>query len=110
MNMDFSIIKKNKPLLTLTITGIAIFPSLFLGAKILGVVFLLFFASVIWNIYSLMGGNILSRLADDAWEKAIESKNDKKYFKSSIYFIVFPMVIVGLIMVLLQIYALIFLM
>lgn len=108
--MDFSVFKRNKALIPLVILSIAIFPSLFLSAKILGVVFLLYFITIIWCLYSIMGGNILSRLSDNSWEEAVKAKNNKQYFKSSIYFIVFPMVIIGIIMIFLQIYTLIFLM
>lgn len=100
--------KLTLPLKALMVTGVFIIPSAFLGAKISGIILLLFFLSVIWNLVDLTGGNMLSKLADDSWNKTINAKNNKKYFESLVYLVAFPMVIIGIAVVLLQIIFLMF--
>lgn len=98
------------PLKALIVTGLLLIPSGILGAKATGIALLLFFLSVIWNLVDLTGVNILSKLADYSWSRTIKAKDNKKYGESLVYLIAFPMVIIGIAVIIAQIIVLMFFM
>lgn len=103
--LDLKLLKENKALLALCITSIAIFPSLFLGPKVIGIVFLIYMGVIAWCLVSFIGIDFFRKLeADDSNEQDERGKRKAKYA-----FFLIPLVIAGVVMALIQIFALLFL-
>lgn len=107
--MNWELLKTNRPLLLLVIISLAIFPSIFMGTKVLGLVFLAYVLVIGWNLTSMLGFDILSKLNDTSDKRAKESKDEGKILHAGVYFAAFPAVILGIVMIFIIIFSLIFL-
>ena len=107
--MNMEVLKSNKSMLSLIILGLAIIPSTILGPKVGGIVLLLFVLNVAWIIVSLLGWDALSKTSDRAWDKAMVAKKEGDYTKYGVYFLAFPMIMIGIIMIFLLLFYMIFL-
>lgn len=105
----YELMKKDKRFMSLVINSIAIFPALFLGPKVLGVVLLSYVIVVALCLFNLLGIDIFSKLSQYTWDRGQEALTEKKTAVAGFHFIIFPMVVVGIIMVFLMIFQLLFL-
>lgn len=107
--MNWQLLKTNRPLLLLVIISFAIFPSIFMGAKVMGLVFLAYVLVIGWNLTNMLGFDILSQLSDASDKRAKESKDEGKIVRAGVYFAAFPAVILGIAMIFILIFCMLFL-
>lgn len=107
--MNWQLLKTNRPLLLLVIISFAIFPSIFMGAKVMGLVFLAYVLVIGWNLTNMLGFDILSQLSDASDKRAKESKDEGKMVRAGVYFAAFPVVILGIAMIFILIFCMLFL-
>lgn len=103
-----TLLKTNKAFMALVVVSLAIIPSIFIGPKAMGVVFLLYIGVIAWNMmpmFKLVGLKEVSEVLD---EKSAEAKSEKKWLQFAAYGAAVPLMGVGLLWVLITIIFLIF--
>lgn len=102
--MTWKVLKENKPLLALMIVSIFIIPSIFMGTKVVGIVFLLFAIAWAWCLRSFFGVDFIRNTFEALWRKGEENR----HITSAFYQIAAPLMVVGVLIMLITIYLLIF--
>ena len=94
-----AVLKKNPHILLLMVAGVLFLPSACLGPKALGVVLAFFLVGFGWGIAKNFGFSVFSNLGEDAYQKAIQAKENRDGKRMTVYMLVFPMMMVGLLVV-----------
>lgn len=106
--MSWKVLKENKPLLALMIVSIFVIPSILMGTKVVGIVFLLFVIVWAWCLRSYFGVDFIKKNHEALWGKGEENREKNRHITSAFYQIAAPLMAVGALIMLFTIYLLIF--
>lgn len=96
---------------SLTISSILVFLSIVtFNPKLIGVSFILYISVIIWNMNIIIPTFSIQEFINYNTKEIIKAYEEKKYFCSFINLILIPFTLIGLIVVFIDIYCLLFLM
>lgn len=103
--------RAQKATLPFAISSVLMFMSLFFGTKIAGIGLLLWIVVLGWTMYKTMFQYVpISKIVERNTELMSDNFKEKKYTESAMRMLVVPLSVIGIFVVFLNIFALMFLM
>lgn len=102
--------KAYKDVIPLGVSSLLMFASLFFGSKICAIGLLQYFLVVSWTMNKVLFNRFtIADFYNTVIKKSEESFKNKSYAMSGIYFVTIPMIIIGIVVIVLNIFVLFFL-